>query len=149
MKTILLAVLLVFTGCLSADEAPLASINNRNFEVEVFPLGSPTATELDILLLPSSGIPSNPTADDCLRIRDTTTITANGTQGELVTPGHFSEGTLGEANECQSPQFRIPLSGTSTLDVVIDDGTGQIHLGLAPDASGHYNVTQCDGAVCI
>jgi hypothetical protein len=37
-----------------------------------------------------------------------------------------------------------------TLDVVIDDGTGQVAIGLAQDESQHFTVvTSCTAASCM
>jgi hypothetical protein len=150
MKALIVAfsAVLAFTGCIDGPaEAPLASIKDGGIALSAYPAGSPTTTEVDVLMGIAGATGDQP--QDCLRVRDTTTLTANGVRAQMVSAGSYSAGTLGEASECELPQFRIPLVGNQeTVDGVIDDGTGQIHFVLTVHGAGVPVFTLCDGAVC-
>jgi hypothetical protein len=88
--------------------------------------------------------------DDCMMALPKITLTANGVVGTLADQGYYDSGSGGFENNCYPPIVSVEVdTRTSTLDLVLDDGTAQVDLGLTLDPkNGVYQVTQCGAAEC-
>jgi hypothetical protein len=141
---------LSFAGCLS-DEAPLIKLDSHAVDALLYDK-MPTPTGISFALSRDGHDPGNNGAkpDDCMRVLDTISITANGIPGKLASQGAYDSGSGGAENNCVAPWLEVELGARpATVDTVIDDGTATMDIMLALTPDGLYKVTSCGAAACL
>jgi hypothetical protein len=157
MKTLLLASLfLSFAGCATTPESPVTDLAHASVHAYVFDDLQRTGNLG--LTITRAGQPTDfetTQPNDCLRLSDSTTVTANGVGGAMGWPGGYSEdGWVDDQTGqywkgCTGAQTELPITGRpSTIALVVTDGSTELDINLALDAKGKYEITRCDPTEC-
>jgi hypothetical protein len=144
---------LALGGCI-AQQAPVVDLAHAALDGEVVFEPPPYAGESEQIAVnlwrhgfhQQVGATANP--DDCVTIRATTTITGNGTAGELSFPGSYDASEVGANPICRPPVLVLRRSThAAVLDIAIDDGSAQHRIQLI-NAAGGYQLSSCDFVAC-
>ena len=136
-KSLLLAMLLAFTGCTMSQD--LAS-ERVNVDVRM------AADQITVNVSSVNDLKGN-VADTshCLTLSDSTTITANGLPGTLVNVG----GLPFDADSCEAAELTVAFATLpEVIDIVLDDGTAKLEIKLVRDSFKKFQVTKCGAASC-
>ncbi len=152
MKIALAVLPLVFAGC-ATDDIPLVHMKDGGLSVGV---SDNMFVRPDPLMIALSRFGDDPPTNaakpsDCVQISASTKITVNGMPGTLASVGSFDDGDTGIETNCRPPSLTFDVADPrpATLDIELDDGTAQPHVGVSLAASGFYTViTRCDFASC-
>jgi hypothetical protein len=86
-------------------------------------------------------------ATDCVQLDSSAKISANGTAGTISDYGAYV--AIGTTGNCDTPELSVSLVPfPASIDLVLSDDSGSLHVGLDADANGRYQVTRCDAAQC-
>jgi hypothetical protein len=143
----------LITGCGALDpnsDVPEYSMSQASsFNIEVERAVVRGAQVLDVAIDLANAPPNGATPSDCMRAHSSLTISANGTQGTITSYGGIDTGPLGTEDSCNAVVGIVPFSPLpATADIVLADETGQLHVAIATDPMGNYEVTHCDAAQC-
>jgi hypothetical protein len=143
-KRMILAMLVTATigGCTERDEQSLA---DGGLEVSVA-AGYNDAHVVSVYVSRFEGTRSL-VADTstCVTLRDSTTLTANGSAGTLVELG----GLEFSADSCTAAKLEVWFDQIpATIDFALDDGSARLELTIAKDSKQAFQVTRCDFDEC-